>query len=44
LGLSLSRKIVEAHAGTLLVESAPDRGTRVTLRLPIATQPAQASA
>jgi signal transduction histidine kinase len=37
LGLSLSRKIVEAHAGTLLVESAPDRGTRVTLRLPVAT-------
>lgn len=35
LGLSLSRKIVEAHGGTLLVESAPDRGTRVTMRLPV---------
>jgi two-component system, OmpR family, sensor kinase len=35
LGLSLSRKIVEAHAGTLVVESAPDRGTRVSMRLPL---------
>ena len=39
LGLSLSRKIVEAHGGSLTVESAPDRGTRVTLRLPL-TSPA----
>jgi two-component system, OmpR family, sensor kinase len=37
LGLSLSRKIVEAHAGTLLVESAPDRGTQVSVRLPVAS-------
>jgi signal transduction histidine kinase len=35
LGLSLSRKIVEAHGGSLVVESAPDRGTQVTLRLPV---------
>jgi signal transduction histidine kinase len=35
LGLSLSRKIVEAHGGSLLVESAPDRGTKVILRLPV---------
>lgn len=35
LGLSLSRKIVEAHGGKLVVESAPDRGTRVTLHLPL---------
>jgi two-component system, OmpR family, sensor kinase len=44
LGLSLSRKIVEAHSGTLLVESAPDRGTRVTMRLPFATAAVELSA
>lgn len=36
LGLSLSRKIIEAHGGSLVVESEPERGTRVTMRLPIA--------
>jgi signal transduction histidine kinase len=41
LGVSLSRKIVEAHGGTLVVESAPERGTRVTLRLPLTTEVAQ---
>jgi signal transduction histidine kinase len=41
LGVSLSRKIVEAHGGTLVVESAPDRGTRVTLRLPLASEAPQ---
>jgi signal transduction histidine kinase len=35
LGLSLSRKIIEAHGGSLVVESAPDRGTRVTIHLPL---------
>lgn len=35
LGLSLSRKIIEAHGGSLVVESAPDRGTRVTMHLPL---------
>jgi signal transduction histidine kinase len=41
LGLSLSRKIVEAHSGTLSVESAPDRGTCVSLRLPLVAHAAQ---
>lgn len=35
LGLSVSLRIVKRHAGTLEVESAPGRGTRVTLELPI---------
>ncbi len=34
LGLSIVKKIVEAHDGNLEVESRPDRGTTVTIRLP----------
>ncbi len=35
LGLSLSRRILEAHRGTLRIRSAPDTGTTVTLSLPL---------
>jgi len=35
LGLSLARKIVEAHGGSLSLESQPDRGTCVRIRLPL---------
>lgn len=34
LGLSLVRAIVEAHRGTVSVQSAPDAGSRFELRLP----------
>lgn len=34
LGLSTTRAIVEAHGGSLLIESAPGRGTVATLRFP----------
>jgi signal transduction histidine kinase len=34
LGLPLSRRLAELHGGTLEIESAPDRGTTVTVRLP----------
>ncbi len=37
LGLAISQSIVEQHGGTLTIESAgPGRGTRATVRLPIA--------
>ena len=35
LGMSLARKIIEAHGGKISVESAPGRGTAVLLRLPV---------
>ncbi len=34
LGLPTARKIVEAHGGTIDVETAPKRGTKVTIWLP----------
>jgi signal transduction histidine kinase len=36
LGLSIAREIVDAHHGTLDIESEPNTGTTVTLRLPLA--------
>lgn len=35
LGLSLSRRIIEAHNGTISVASVPDNGTTFAIRLPI---------
>jgi len=35
LGLSLVRHIVRAHGGNVVVESAPDKGSKFTIELPI---------
>jgi signal transduction histidine kinase/CheY-like chemotaxis protein len=40
LGLAMVYGAVKSHGGTITVESAPERGTRITLYLPAATLPA----
>ena len=45
LGLATTRKIVEAHGGTIDVQSELDRGTKFTIRLPACSEkPSSASA
>jgi PAS domain S-box-containing protein len=34
MGLAIVRSIIEAHGGTISGENAPDRGARITVRLP----------
>ena len=34
LGLPLAKRLIELHGGSLMIETALERGTRVTLRLP----------
>ena len=38
LGLPLVRHIMEAHGGSVEVESAPDKGSTFTLVLPVREQ------
>lgn len=38
LGLSVSARIIKEHGGALAFSSEPDRGTRASISLPVATQ------
>ena len=40
LGLSIVKSLAEIHGGTVSLDSAPGRGTRVTVRLPFKHKPA----
>jgi two-component system, NtrC family, sensor histidine kinase HydH len=39
LGLPTTRKIVEAHGGSIDVQSVPGKGSRFSLRLPLTPHP-----
>ena len=41
LGLPLVKNLVELHGGSLSLESAPNKGTRITCRLPIDSEAAE---
>ncbi len=43
LGLALAKRIVDAHGGEIMLESAPNEGTRARVRLPIGGEPAPLS-
>jgi len=43
LGLSICRDIIEGHQGRIRVESIPGQGTTFTVKLPLATPPADSS-
>ncbi|HTT78819.1 MAG TPA: ATP-binding protein, partial [Stellaceae bacterium] len=44
LGLSLVKRLIELHGGTVAIESAPARGTTILCRLPASLRLPQESA
>ena len=44
LGLSIVHRIVSDYGGELQVTSQPNQGTSVTVKLPLASQPAESQA
>jgi signal transduction histidine kinase len=43
IGLSLARGVVEAHGGSIHVDSLPERGTTFVLDLPLDARPFQSA-
>ena len=41
LGMSIVKKLIDAMSGTIAIDSAPGRGTKVTVRLPLPCEPIQ---
>ncbi len=35
LGLAITKKIIDSHGGTIRAESSEDRGTKITIKLPL---------
>ena len=44
MGLTIVRSIIEAHGGTIAAENAADRGARIIIRLPAASEQTQSKA
>jgi signal transduction histidine kinase len=44
LGMAITRSVIDLHGGTLDVQSAPGRGTRVQVRLPVGERPGEGAA
>ena len=40
LGLYITKAIIDAHGGDIAIDSRSGEGTRITIRVPLATQPA----
>jgi signal transduction histidine kinase len=43
LGMALARSVIDLHGGELAIVSAPGKGTRVTVRLPLEPAPADST-
>ena len=42
LGMVITKRIIEEHQGELLIDTAPDEGSTVTIRLPLASSASEA--
>ena len=42
LGMVITKRIIEEHKGELLIDTAPDEGSTVTIRLPLASSAREA--
>jgi signal transduction histidine kinase len=44
LGMAIARSVIDLHGGELSIQSSPDHGTRVRIRLPVGAPPARGGA